>query len=74
MASLWLLIISSTAGLLLRLAMVTIRFMQWLYNHGLISRGTTDRFFHAAKRLERRADRLTTRVKSTPLSLTPFRL
>jgi DNA invertase Pin-like site-specific DNA recombinase len=40
MASLWLLIISSTAGLLLRLAMVTIRFMQWLYNHGLISERT----------------------------------
>lgn len=54
-------VISLIAQLLLRLAVTTIRLMQWLYNHRLIGQPATNRFFRAAKRLERLADRLTAR-------------
>jgi hypothetical protein len=62
MTPLWSLRISCIGELLLRLAMATIRFMQRLSNHGLISYRTTDRFSRAAKRLEQRAERLMTRM------------
>jgi hypothetical protein len=56
-------VISSIAQLLLRLAVATIRLMQWLYNHQLIGQRATDHFFRAAKRLEQFADRLTARSR-----------
>ena len=52
-------LISCAARFLLRLAMVTIRLMRWLYNYRLIGQPATERFFRAAKWLERRADSLT---------------
>jgi hypothetical protein len=62
MVSLRFWLISCAARILLRLAVVTIRFMQWLYSHRLISQPATEHFFGAAKWLERRADSLTTEV------------
>ena len=56
-------IISLIAQLLLRLAVATIRLMQWLYNRQLIGQPTTDRFFRTAKRLEQLADQLTARSR-----------
>jgi hypothetical protein len=50
------------AGLLV-LAILTIRIMQWLYNHRLISYGATDHLFRASKTLRQRADRLIARKK-----------
>ena len=44
---------SLTARCLLQLAVATIRFMQWLYGHRLISRGAVEHFFQVAKWLER---------------------
>ena len=46
-------LIPLAARLLLRLAVATIRLMQWLYRHRLISEQATERFFRTAKRLER---------------------
>jgi len=51
-------LIPLAARLLLRLAVATIRLMQWLYRHRLISEQATERFFRTAKRLERHADQL----------------
>jgi hypothetical protein len=51
------------ATILLRLAISTIRVMQWLYNHRLISYRATDHFFRASKILRQRADRLIARKK-----------
>jgi hypothetical protein len=50
---------SAAACLLLQLAVATIRLMQWLYGHRLISRPAVEHFFRAAKWLERQADWLT---------------
>jgi hypothetical protein len=52
------LLISFVAGLLLRSAIITVRVMQWLFNHRSISNKGADRFFCAAKALERQADRI----------------
>lgn len=52
------LLISATARLILQLAVVVLRGMQWLYGRHLIDQATTEHFFRAAKRLERWADRI----------------
>ena len=54
---------SQIAAILLHLAISTIRVMQWLYNHRLISYRATDHFFRASKMLRQRADRLIARKK-----------
>jgi hypothetical protein len=54
---------SLAAWLLLRLAVVTIRLMQWLYNRQLIDQQPTDQFFRTAKRLEQLADKLSARTR-----------
>jgi len=51
------------ARIFLRLAILTIRLMQWLYNHHLIKYNSTDRFFRFAKRLEMRAGRIMSHVE-----------
>ena len=51
-------LVSLMARSLLQLAMATIRLMQWLYRHRLISEPATERFFRTAKRLELYADQL----------------
>jgi len=52
------LLIFFVASLLLRSAIITVRAMQWLHNHRLISNKGANRFFCAAKTLEGQADRL----------------
>jgi hypothetical protein len=52
-------LISCAARFLLRLAVVTIRLMQWFYHYRLIGQPAAEHFFRAAKWLERRADSLT---------------
>ena len=51
------------AGLLLRLSILTIRLMQWLYNQRLIRRESTEYFFHFAKGLDARARRITAQIE-----------
>jgi hypothetical protein len=60
MASFRFWLISFTARFLLRLAVVTVRLMQWLRRNRLVGQPTTEHFFRAAKWLERQADSLTT--------------
>ena len=50
-------LISCTARFLLRLAVVTIRLMQWLYRNRLIGQPATEHFFRAAKWLSGRPTR-----------------
>jgi hypothetical protein len=47
-----------SATILLVLALLTVRTMQWLYNHRLISYRATHYFFRVSKMLRLRADRL----------------
>ena len=49
------------AATLLVLALLTIRAMQWVYNHRLISYKATHYFFRVSKVLKLRADRLIAR-------------
>jgi hypothetical protein len=49
------------AATLLVLALLTMRAMQWLYNHRLISYRTTHYFFRVTGMLRLRADRLIAR-------------
>jgi hypothetical protein len=65
-ALLRLVLLSATARLLLRTAIVCLRVMQWLYSHRLIGVGTADRFFQAARRLDRCAWLIASEQTSTP--------
>ena len=51
-------LVSQAAHFLLRLAVLTIRLMQWLYRNRLIGQPATERFFRLAKWLEQKADLL----------------